>query len=82
MITIDERVCRKAIVDHRLSFTDQGKQTSIFRFRLLQPNAVFHKIPVLRIRIEKMRMRIQEKFSMLMRIRMRMHALTELMRAK
>jgi hypothetical protein len=33
---------------------------------------------VLRIRIEKMRMRIQEKISM----RMRIHALTELRRAK
>ncbi len=38
----------------------------------------------LRIRIEKMRMRIQEKISMRMRmwIRMRIHALTELWRAK
>jgi hypothetical protein len=34
--------------------------------------------PVLRIRIEKMRMRIQEKISMWMRI----HTLTELWRAK
>jgi hypothetical protein len=27
-----------AIVDYRLSFADQGKQTSIFRFRLQQTN--------------------------------------------
>jgi hypothetical protein len=27
-----------AIVDYRLSFADQGKQTSVFRFRLLQTN--------------------------------------------
>jgi hypothetical protein len=36
--------------------------------------------PVLRIGIEKMRMRIQEKISM--RMRMRIHALTELWRPK
>jgi hypothetical protein len=37
---------------------------------------------VLRIRIEKMRMRIQEKISMGMWIRMRIYALSELWRAK
>jgi hypothetical protein len=28
----------KAIVDYRLSFGDQGKQTSVFRFHLQQTN--------------------------------------------
>jgi hypothetical protein len=28
-----------AIVDYRLSFSDHGKQTSVFRFRLQQTNA-------------------------------------------
>jgi hypothetical protein len=30
-----------AIVDYRLSFADQGKQTSVFRFRLQRTVAVF-----------------------------------------
>jgi hypothetical protein len=28
-----------AVVDYRFSFADQGKQTSVFRFRLQQTNA-------------------------------------------
>ncbi len=29
----DGHVCRKAIVDYRLSFADQGKQTLVFRLQ-------------------------------------------------
>ncbi len=50
--------------------------------RCVGPAGLFYSPAVLRIRIEQMqmRMRIQEKISM--RIRMRIHALTVLWRAK